>query len=135
MDETGAWNAEFDLGQGRIGAREIDRDDLVGAWRALRGSGLAAGDAVNEGVEAVTWLKTVSVTKLRAYLPGDDFVLDTYKGAQGDLRSWSGQLRQPILLATNAAAIARAPIEGILHPTSILATPGLDAAHSSCRQV
>ncbi len=46
---------------------------------------------------------------------------------------WSGQLRQPILLATRDAVIGRAPIEGFLHPTNNLDTLGLDEALSPCR--
>ena len=90
--------------------------------------------AVKSVVEGVTRLKTVSVAEIRSYLLGNDFVLDTYKGAQGAFRAWSGQLRQPILLATHNAVIERAPIEGFLHPTNNLDTLGLDEPLSPCRQ-
>ena len=109
-------NQRFD----RIAKRRMTSDDWAG-WAAVKSV-----------IEGFTRLKTVSVADVRAYLLGDDFVLDTYKGAQGAFRPWSGQLRQPILLATHDAVIARAPIEGFLHPTNNLDTLGLDEALSPC---
>lgn len=111
-------NQRFD----RIAERRMTSDDWAG-WAAVKSV-----------VEGVTRLKTVSVAEIRSYLLGNDFVLDTYKGAQGAFRAWSGQLRQPILLATHNAVIERAPIEGFLHPTNNLDTLGLDEPLSPCRQ-
>jgi hypothetical protein len=42
-------------------------------------------------------------------------------------------LRQSILLHTDNAVIARAPLEGFLHQKNNLDTLGVDAAESICR--
>jgi ABC transporter substrate binding protein (PQQ-dependent alcohol dehydrogenase system) len=58
--------------------------------------------------------------------------LELYKGYPGSFRSWDGQLRQPVLLATGEAVVGMAPVEGVLHETSILDTLGLDDPEFTC---
>ena len=69
---------------------------------------------------------------LRAYMTSEKFRLDLYKGAPGRFRPWSGQLNQPILLATANAVIERAPLPGFLHRLNNLDTLGADREESAC---
>ena len=94
----------------------------------------AAWAAVKSVVTAAVQLKGSDLAAIRDFLVSPDFVLDTYLGAPGAFRSWSHQLRQPILLATHNAVIARAPIEGFLHPLNTLDTLGFDEAEHTCAQ-
>jgi ABC transporter substrate binding protein (PQQ-dependent alcohol dehydrogenase system) len=103
-------NQRFD----RIAGRRMTSDDWVG-WAGVKSV-----------VEAAVHARSASAEDLLPVLRGDAFTLDTYKGAPGSYRAWSGQLRQPILLATHNAVIDRAPIEGFLHATNTLDTLGPD---------
>ena len=49
-------------------------------------------------------------------------------------RSWDGQMRQPMFLATSNAMIERTPIRGFLHQTNDLDTLGLDKPETECRR-
>jgi ABC transporter substrate binding protein (PQQ-dependent alcohol dehydrogenase system) len=112
-------NQRFD----RTAGRRMTSDDWVG-WAGVKSV-----------VEAAVHARSASAEDLLPVLRGDAFTLDTYKGAPGSFRAWSGQLRQPILLATHNAVIDRAPIEGFLHATNTLDTLGPDLSSSqSCPQ-
>lgn len=55
------------------------------------------------------------------------------RGTPTSFRSWTNRLRQPILQHSCNAVIARAPVEGFLHPTDVLDTLGVDAPESGCK--
>lgn len=69
---------------------------------------------------------------IEAFLRSDALRLDGSKGAQLSFRSWDGQLRQPILLATANAIIGIAPLEGFLHQTNTLDSLGVDEPEFAC---
>jgi ABC transporter substrate binding protein (PQQ-dependent alcohol dehydrogenase system) len=77
-------------------------------------------------------------TPSRAYEDVDGFLrsarlrLDGSKGVGLSFRTWSGQLRQPILLTTDNATIAMAPLEGFLHESNTLDTLGIDEREFVC---
>ena len=73
------------------------------------------------------------IAELRDYLVSDELTLDTYKGAPGGYRPWDRQLRQPVLLHSHNAVVARAPIDGFLHEKNNLDTLGSDERDSACR--
>jgi ABC transporter substrate binding protein (PQQ-dependent alcohol dehydrogenase system) len=124
-----AWHWTFE----RHGAPQLNqRFDRV-AGRRMTSDDWAGWAAVKSVVEAAVRLRSASTRDILATLKDDGFTLDTYKGAPGSFRPWSGQLRQPILLATHNAVIDRAPIDGFLHETNTLDTLGLDRHGSSCR--
>jgi len=97
------------------------------------------------GADWATWIaaKAVSVAYGRAasadpgsvdtYLRSADLKLDGSKGYSLDFRPWDGQLRQPILLATDNAVIAVPPLDGFLHQTNDLDTLGGDAPEHKCQ--
>jgi ABC transporter substrate binding protein (PQQ-dependent alcohol dehydrogenase system) len=70
--------------------------------------------------------------KIRSDLISERTKLDGSKGVTLNFRSWDGQLRQPILLATDDAVIAVAPVQGFSHQTNTLDTLGTDEAEFAC---
>ena len=105
----------------RIAGRRMTSDDWVG-WAAVKSV-----------VEAAVRLRSTSAADIGNYVRSEAFALDTYKGAPGSFRAWSGQLRQPILLSTHNAVIERAPLDEFLHERNNLDTLGSDADPSACR--
>jgi ABC transporter substrate binding protein (PQQ-dependent alcohol dehydrogenase system) len=100
--------------------RKMDSIDYA-AWLAVRSVG-----------EAVTRTRSGDVAAIRAYLLGDQFGLDGFKGARLSYRNWNGQLRQPIALASRDALVTLAPIEGFEHQNTELDTLGLDQPETKC---
>ncbi|MCZ6814225.1 MAG: hypothetical protein O7F14_09240 [Alphaproteobacteria bacterium] len=101
--------------------------------RRMTGLDWSAWAAMRLVLEAMGRTRTTAFDPVVAYLKSQDLTFDTYKGTPGNFRPWDNQLRQPILLHTPNAVIARAPIEGFLHPTSYMDTLGPDRAESLCR--
>jgi ABC transporter substrate binding protein (PQQ-dependent alcohol dehydrogenase system) len=100
--------------------RQMHAEDYA-AWLALRAIG-----------EAVTRTRSTDAANLRAYMLGDDFQLDGFKGRGLSFRNWNGQLRQPIALANAQALVTLAPLPGFLHQRNEMDTLGLDAPESAC---
>ena len=59
--------------------------------------------------------------------------LDGSKGTPLSFRAWDGQLRQTLLLTDGQGVVAQAPIEGLLHPSNVLDTLGVDAPERACK--
>ena len=70
---------------------------------------------------------------ISAFMRGPDFELAAYKGAALTVRSWDGQLRQPVLLASARSLVSVSPQPGFLHERSELDTLGQDQPESQCR--
>jgi len=70
--------------------------------------------------------------KVDAYLRSDKLRLDGSKGFALNFRPWDGQLRQPVLLATENAVIAVPPLPGFEHATNDLDTLGEDEPEHKC---
>lgn len=100
--------------------RKMDSLDYA-SWLAVRSVG-----------EAVTRTRSGDVAAIRAYLLGERFGLDGFKGAKLSYRNWNGQLRQPIALASRDALVTLAPIEGFEHQNTELDTLGLDQPETKC---
>jgi ABC transporter substrate binding protein (PQQ-dependent alcohol dehydrogenase system) len=97
----------------------VPRD--YGAWLAIRAIG-----------EAATRTGSTDAGKIIAYLRGPDFALSGYKGPELSFRSWDGQLRQPVLLATEQSLVSISPQPGFLHQTNELDTLGPDQPETAC---
>ena len=93
-----------------------------GAWMAVRAVG-----------EAATRAGAGDPAAISAFLRGPDFELAAYKGAALTIRSWDGQLRQPVLLASARSLVSVSPQPGFLHERSELDTLGLDQPETQCR--
>ena len=98
------------------------------------------------GADWATWMAAKAVadaygrspdvsdpTKIDQYLRSDDLKLDGSKGFSLNFRQWDGQLRQPIVLATENAVIAAPPLDGFLHQTNNLDTLGEDEPEHKCQ--
>lgn len=117
----------------RHGAPQLNQRFDRLAKRRMTGPDWAAWAAVKSIVTATLYSKSRDIEALRLALRGDDFRVDSYKGAPANFRPWDNQLRQSILLHTHNAVIARAPIDGFLHEKNNLDTLGVDARESTCR--
>ncbi len=117
----------------RYGAPQLNQRFDRRASRRMAAQDWASWVAVRSVVEAVTRSASTDVATIRKTLTADDFAIDLYKGVPGGFRPWNHQLRQPILLHTYNAVIARAPIEGFLHKDNILDSLGIDRDESACR--
>jgi ABC transporter substrate binding protein (PQQ-dependent alcohol dehydrogenase system) len=117
----------------RHGAPQLNQrfDRLAG--RRMEETDWAAWAAVRVVVEALSRTGSTDIATLRAFLLSEALTFDTYKGAPGSFRPWNRQLRQPMLLATHDAVIARAPLPEFLHATNSLDTLGVDEPESRCR--
>ena len=93
-----------------------------GAWMAVRAVG-----------EAATRAGSGDPATISAFMRGPDFELAAYKGAALTVRSWDGQLRQPVLLASARSLVSVSPQPGFLHERSELDTLGQDQPESQCR--
>ncbi len=117
----------------RYGAPQLNQRFDRRASRRMAAQDWAAWVAVRAVVEAVARSASTDVATIKQTLTDDKFAIDLYKGLAGSFRPWDHQLRQPILLHTYNAVIARAPIEGYLHKDNILDSLGIDISESVCR--
>ncbi len=105
----------------KLTGRWMTEEDY-GGWLAVRAIG-----------EAATRQHSLEFEKIRSYILSDDFALAGFKGRKLTFRRWSGQLRQPVLLAGARSMVAVAPLEGFLHPKNQLDTLGYDESESVCK--
>ncbi len=117
----------------RYGAPQLNQRFDRRASRRMAEEDWAAWVAVRSVVEAVARSASTDIAAIKQTLTADDFAVDLYKGVPGSFRPWDHQLRQPVLLHTYNAVIARAPIEGFLHKDNILDSLGIDQGESTCR--
>ena len=122
-----AWHAQFE----RFGAPQVSRRFAKAAKRPMTAHDWAAWMAGKALVAAATaapkgpagaWAKALANTPL-----------DGSKGTPLSFRAWDGQLRQTLLLTDGQGVVAQAPIEGLLHPSNVLDTLGVDAPEQACK--
>lgn len=118
----------------RHGAAQLQhRFERLVSPRRMNGGAWAAWVAVKAVTQAALRVGTTDPARMRSFLLGSEINLDGAKGYPMSFRSWDRQLRQPILLATADATIARAPLPEFLHRTNALDTLGVDSSESLCR--
>jgi len=118
----------------RHGAPQLNQRFDRQAKRLMQAQDWAAWAAVRSIVEAIVRSGKTDLASIRSTLTSSDFTFDTYKGVSANYRPWNNQLRQPILLHTHNAVIARAPVEGFLHKDNVLDSLGKDARENDCRR-
>ena len=125
-----AWHWAFE----RDGATQVSSrfDKLTG--RKIQPADWDVWIAVKSLITAVMKTPGATPQTVRAFLTSDKLKLDGSKGVTLNYRSWDGQMRQPILLATSDAVIAVAPIAGFSHQTNTLDTLGTDEAEFACNK-
>lgn len=124
-----AWHWTWD----RYGAPQLQhRFEALAPPRRMNGAAWAAYAAVKAVAQSALRSDPADPGAARAHLVGDALRLDASKGVPMSFRPWSGQLRQPILLATADATIATAPLEPFMHRSNDLDTLGVDEPESVC---
>jgi ABC transporter substrate binding protein (PQQ-dependent alcohol dehydrogenase system) len=91
------------------------------AWAAMRAIG-----------EAAMRTRSSESRAIAAYMRSDDFLLSGFKGQGQSFRSWSGQMRQPILIVGPRLLVSVSPQAGFLHRRSELDTLGLEEGETKC---
>lgn len=116
-----AWGAtQFQNRFEALAGRRMREEDYQ-TWLALRVVG-----------EAATRANTGDFAALRDHILSPAFEVAGFKGQKLTLRDWDHQLRQPILLATDALTVSVSPQEQYLHQVSQLDTLGTDRPESAC---
>lgn len=116
----------------RHGAPQLNQRFEKLAGRRMQEEDWAGWAAIKAVVEAAVRSRSAESKALREAMLSPEFQFDGYKGTAVSFRTWSRQLRQPILLHTHNAVIQRAPLEGFLHETNTLDTLGADRPESAC---
>ncbi|MDX2309629.1 MAG: ABC transporter substrate-binding protein [Hyphomicrobium sp.] len=107
-------------------------------FKRLAGRNMRALDynvwmAVRSVGEAATRKKTNDPKELIEYMRSPEFELAAFKGRKLTYRTWNGQLRQPVLLATGKIHVTVSPQPGFLHQLTELDTLGVDKPESKCQ--
>ena len=123
-----AWHPLWD----RDGAVQLQHRFAHSAKRPMTELDWAVWTSTRAVVEAVIGKKARDPGDVLAALTSQDLTLELYKGEPGSFRTWNNQLRQPLLLATDGAVLAVAPVEGMLHRVNTLDTLGLDEPEFHC---
>jgi len=92
----------------------------------------ASWAAVRSLLEAMMRAKSTEFEAVKQALLSPEARLDVYKGVPANFRSWNGQMRQPILLATHNAVVTYAPLPKFLHARNQLDTLGVDEPNTDC---
>jgi len=76
------------------------------------------------------------VAKVSSFIHGPELQLAPFKGIKQQYRSWDGQFRQPILIATDKVPVSVSPQRGFQHashPEIEADTLGIDEPESKCK--
>jgi ABC transporter substrate binding protein (PQQ-dependent alcohol dehydrogenase system) len=116
----------------RHGAPQLNRRFFRLTGRRMADEDWATWIAVRATLDAAVSASDLSAGAIYTALLAPDLKIELYKGAPGSFRSWSRQLRQPILLGTHDAVLAVAPVDGALHQKNNLDTLGVDEPEFRC---
>ena len=126
--EASAWHPYWE----RHGAPQLNRRFFRLVGRRMSDEDWATWIAVRATLDAAASAHETAAGAVYQALLAPDLKIELYKGSPGSFRSWSHQLRQPILLATHDAVVAVAPVEGALHQKNNLDTLGVDEPEFRC---
>jgi ABC transporter substrate binding protein (PQQ-dependent alcohol dehydrogenase system) len=123
-----AWHPQWERSGGpqisrafqRLAHRPMQSADWA-AWVAVKAVAAVLVDAPQAGI----------AQQLKALRSGTVFV-DGFKGPRLSFRPWDGQLRQPLFISHVDGVVGMAPLDGVLHPTELLDTLGVDEKESKC---
>ena len=125
-----AWHPQWE----RYGGPQLSKRFEKLAMRPMQGHDWAAWVAVKAVTAVLVEDPKASIAQQLKSLRGGKVALDGTKGRRLSFRAWDGQLRQPVFLAHGDGVVGLAPIEGVLHPTEVLDTLGMDEKESACKQ-
>ena len=116
-----AWGAtQFQNRFEAMAGRQMREEDYQ-TWLAIRIIG-----------EAATRMQSGEFAVLREHILSPLFEIAGFKGQKLTLRDWDHQLRQPILLTTDALTVSVSPQDVYLHQVSQLDTLGRDRPETAC---
>ena len=124
-----AWSPWYE----RNGAPQLNRRFFKRTSRVMGSYDWATWLAARAIAEVVSQdVKANLEAQLKAFKQGG-ITIDGYKGQALSFRAWDGQLRQPLMLAHGNGIAEVAPVEGFLHPKTVLDTLGFDVAETGCK--
>lgn len=134
VGSTGLVATEWHWSLERYGAPQVNSrfEDLTGGNRRMGGQDWSTWMAVKAVVNAYAKSRSEDPAEIDAYFRSEDMRLDGSKGVTMNFRSWNGQLRMPMLLATHNAIIDIPPLDGYLHQVNVLDTLGIDEPEHTC---
>ncbi|MEP3280010.1 MAG: amino acid ABC transporter substrate-binding protein [Stappiaceae bacterium] len=116
----------------RYGAPQLNQRFRRKSKRNMSSEDWASWAAVKAVLAAVTEAGSGNKEDILRAIRSPDLIVDLYKGLRGSFRSWNGQLRQPILLASHNAVISLAPFDGFEHQRDQQDTLGVDEPETLC---
>jgi ABC transporter substrate binding protein (PQQ-dependent alcohol dehydrogenase system) len=125
-----AWHPQWE----RNGGPQLSRRFTRFAHRPMAAQDWAAWIAVKSIVAVLTEQPKATVAEQLKLLRSGQIYVDGYKGPRLSFRPWDGQLRQPIFLGHADGVAGTAPFDGVLHPTEVLDTLGVDQRESTCNK-
>lgn len=114
------------------GATQFQNRFEAMAGRPMREEDYQAWLAVRIIGEAATRMQSGDFAVLRDHILSPQFEIAGFKGQKLTLRDWDHQLRQPILLTTDALTVSVSPQDVYLHQISQLDTLGRDRPETTC---
>ena len=124
-----AWHPQWDLN----GGPQLTRRFVRAAHRPMGGQDWAAWAAVKAVIGVLSENPKATLAEQLKMLRSGQVAVDGFKGPRLTFRAWDGQLRQPIFLGYADGVAAVAPFEGVMHPTEVLDTLGVDEKESPCK--
>ena len=125
-----AWHPHWE----RNGGPQLSRRFYKLAGRPMQGHDWAAWAAVKAVAAVLADDPKAGIAQQLKRLRSGSVFIDGAKGPRLSFRLWDGQLRQPMFLAHGDGVAGVAPLEGVLHPTEVLDTLGMDEKESACKQ-
>jgi ABC transporter substrate binding protein (PQQ-dependent alcohol dehydrogenase system) len=124
------WHPQWE----RNGGPQLSRRFQKLAKRPMQGHDWAAWMAVKAVAAVLVDEPKATIPQQLKRLRSGAVGVDGFKGPRLSFRSWDGQLRQPLFLGHGDGVVGLAPLDGVLHPTEVLDTLGMDEKESACKQ-
>jgi ABC transporter substrate binding protein (PQQ-dependent alcohol dehydrogenase system) len=123
------WHPQWE----RNGGPQLSRRFQKLAKRPMQGHDWAAWMAVKAVAAVLVDEPKAGVAQQLKRLRSGEVAVDGFKGPRLSFRPWDGQLRQPLFLGHSDGVVGLAPLDGVLHPTEVLDTLGMDEKESACQ--
>ena len=123
------WHPQWE----RNGGPQLSRRFQRLAGRPMQGQDWAAWAAVKAVAAVLVDEPNAGIPQQLKRLRSGTVYLDGFKGPRLSFRPWDGQLRQPVFLSHIDGVVGLAPLEGVLHPTEVMDTLGVDEKESTCK--
>lgn len=125
-----AWHPQWE----RNGGPQVSRRFRKLAERPMVGQDWATWMALRSVAAVLQAQPGASLAQQARLLRSGQVTVDGAKGPALSFRAWDGQLRQPLFLSHVDGVAGTAPLDGVLHPTEVLDTLGVDEPETTCKQ-